>query len=120
MMAALSRPVSRAAHLWLAQRVSGILLALGLPVHVLRLYFAPQPVTYAWVTGVLSNAGWKAFHVVLLVALVFHSMAGLRSFVLDYRTARRFRQWVDWAVLLVGGGLVLLGLQALFAAPQVR
>ncbi len=119
-MAVLPRPAARAAYLWLAQRVSGVFLAVGLPVHLLRLSFAPQPVTYAWLSGLLSNPGWKSFHVVLLAALVFHSLAGVRSVLLDCGAVRRFHRVVDWAALLLGAALFVLGLEALLAAPQVR
>ena len=113
-------PVLRAAHLWLAQRVSGGLLALALPVHLVRLYLAPRPVTYAWVTGMLSNPAWRVFHVALLGLLVFHTMLGLRSAALDLGRLQRFHRLVDWAAAVLGVLLLAFGLQALLAAPQVR
>ncbi len=120
MIVGLPGPVARAAHLWIAQRVSGLLLAAGLLVHLLRLYHAPRPVDYHWVTGMLSNPGWRSFHVALLCLLVFHLTAGVRYFLRDLAPVRRFHRIADWAVLLVGAVIFLLGLQALLGAPQVR
>ena len=120
LMASLPASVSRTAYLWLAQRISGGLLAVALPVHLLRLYLAPRPVSYAWVTGMLSNPVWRVFHVALLGLLVFHGMVGLRSAALDLGALRPFRAMVDWAAIILGLGLLAFGLQALLAAPQVR
>ena len=68
----------------IAHRISGILLALGLPFCVYVLHLSLQsPQSYAQLTALLDGGAFKAALIVLAWALAHHLLAGVRHLLSD-------------------------------------
>ena len=68
----------------IAHRVSGILLALGLPFCVYVLHLSLQsPQSYAQLTVLLDGGAFKSALIVLAWALAHHLLAGVRHLLSD-------------------------------------
>jgi succinate dehydrogenase / fumarate reductase cytochrome b subunit len=68
----------------IAHRVSGILLALGLPFCVYVLHLSLQsPQSYAQLTALLDGGAFKSALIVLAWALAHHLLAGVRHLLSD-------------------------------------
>ena len=97
-------------------RVSGVLLALGVPVSLYLLELSLQsPQSYSQVGALFENRAAQATAILLAWALGHHSLAGLRHMLSDIdigsqlRTARRNA----WIVNVCGIGVALLAAGAL-------
>lgn len=97
---------------WLAQRISGAVLALAVLVHLATLVFAVRGGLSAAeiVARVKGNGAWLAFYVVFVVAVTVHAPIGLRT-VLKEMTPLPARA-ADVLVSLFGIALLVLGLRA--------
>ena len=105
----------REAALWLAQRVTAVVLAACVVVHLATIIYA--------VRGGLSAAeilartrgsiAWGTFYSLFVVAAAIHGAIGLRTVAAEWL---RFRGEVaEVVVTLVGFGLTVLGLRAVVA-----
>lgn len=97
-------------------RVSGVLLALGVPASLYLLELSLQsPQTYSQVGAWLENRAVQGAAILLAWALAHHSLAGLRHMLSDIDigsqllTARRSA----WIVNVCGIGVALLAAGAL-------
>lgn len=100
-----------------AHRVSGVLLALFLPVAIYALRRSLDGQSgYAAITGLLSSSAARALVVLFLWALAQHVLAGARHLLMDIdvgsslTVARRSA----WSVNLLGLALALLALGAIW------
>jgi len=100
---------------FLAHRVSGFLVFLFLLLHVVDVSLLRWPATYDQVHRLYGNVVLRLFEVGLLLALVFHSLNGLRIVAVDVfpeavRNQRRLLQAVVALTVLAGvpGGIVIL------------
>jgi succinate dehydrogenase / fumarate reductase cytochrome b subunit len=98
-----------------AHRVTGFLVFVFLLLHVVDVSLVRWPKVYDEVHSLYGNVVLRVFEVGLLLALVFHSLNGLRIVAVDFfpeavRNQRRLFQAVVALTLLVGvpGGLVIL------------
>lgn len=101
----------------IAHRISGILLALGVPVCVYLFDLSLRsPATYERMLSLIGRWPFKLAAVGFIWALAHHVLAGTRHLLSDIdigsrlRTARRSA----WAVNLGGVAVALLGAGALF------
>ncbi len=69
---------------FLAHRVSGILVFLFLLLHIVDVSLVRWPSVYNDVHAVYGNVLLRLFEVGLLLALVFHSLNGLRVVAVDF------------------------------------
>jgi succinate dehydrogenase / fumarate reductase, cytochrome b subunit len=91
-----------------AHRISGIVLALGIPfyIHVLQLSLQ-SPRTYALAGALFSRWHWKALAILTIWALAHHVLAGLRHLLSDIdigsqlHAARRSAWAVNAAAVLI-------------------
>src|SRR5919199_3976987 len=84
---------------FIAHRVSGILVFLFLLLHIVDVSLLRWPSVYDDVHAVYGNVVLRVFEVGLLLALVFHSLNGLRIVAVDFfpeavRNQRRLFQAV--------------------------
>lgn len=97
---------------WLAQRVSGAVLALCVLVHLATVVYAVRGGLNAAeiIARVKGNGAWLAFYVVFVVAVAIHAPIGLRT-VLKEMTPLPARA-IDMLVGLFLIALLVLGLRA--------
>jgi fumarate reductase subunit C len=101
--------------LWVAQRVTAVVLALCVTVHLATIVYA--------VRGGLSAAeildrtrgslAWGAFYALFVLAAAVHGAIGLRTVASEWLGFRGAA--AEWIVTLIGLALTLLGLRAVAA-----
>ena len=103
------------AALWVAQRVTAVLLAGFVLVHLATMIYAVRGglTAQAMLERTHSNPAWPAFYALFVLAAAIHGAIGLRTVAAE---------WLGWrgaganaAVAAVGLALVALGLRAVWA-----
>ena len=98
--------------LWLAQRISAIVLAICVVVHLVTIIVAVRSgLSAGAILGRLrgSNA-WLAFYVIFVTAVAVHAPIGLRAIAAEWGGWRG--RFLNAATFLVGTLLLALGLRA--------
>jgi len=117
-MGNLTRNVSPAFN-WFMQRITAIILAVGLLAHFYVLHFAiERPVTFEKIQERLLTQGWFLFDIILLLAVVYHALYGLFNVICDYNPGEIFRKILGWVLFIVGLILVVYGIMALLPFTQ--
>ena len=100
---------------FVGHRVSGFLVFLFLLLHIVDVSLVRWPALYDDVHAVYGNVVLRVFEVGLLLALLFHSLNGLRIAAVDFfpgavANERRLLTGVVLLTLLIGipGGLVIM------------
>ncbi len=101
---------------WLGQRVTAVLVIVTILVHiVLTHYVAIGHLSYDNIGARLAHGVVLVNDIVLLLAVVFHGLNGLRMVVLDWGLANRGgRRVFDVALWIVGILAVIYGIWALW------
>jgi succinate dehydrogenase hydrophobic anchor subunit len=101
---------------WLGQRITAALVIVTILVHlVLTHYVAIGHLSYDNIGDRLAGGAVVVNDVVLLVAVVFHGLNGLRMVVLDWGLGSGVRRRVfDVALWLVGILAIVYGIWALW------
>jgi fumarate reductase subunit C len=103
------------AMLFLAQRLSAMVLALAVMVHLATILYATRSgLTAADILGrTHGNLGFFLFYSIFVAAVAFHAPIGLRNVV---------REWTPWrgptldvALAIVAVALLVLGMRAVIA-----
>ncbi len=102
---------------WLGQRVTAILVLVTIGVHlVLTHYVAIGRLSFDNIGERLGMTAVLVNDVVLLVAVVFHGLNGVRMVALDYAfSGAKSRRIFGIVLWLVGIGAVVFGIWALWA-----
>ena len=104
---------------WLAQRLSGVLLAGGLALHLAAIHLPPgSGSNFRDVAARLASPGWRLFEAAFLVVVTYHALAGLWTIVEDYAPSGQLRRLLLLLLLALGAGLTLTGLYSLAAVPR--
>ncbi|MEC5217328.1 succinate dehydrogenase / fumarate reductase cytochrome b subunit [Actimicrobium sp. GrIS 1.19] len=101
----------------ITHRITGILLAIGIPFCVYLLDLSLQgPQTYAWVTELFGHAALKVVALAFIWALAHHLLAGVRHLLSDIDIGSRLpaARRSAWSVNLGGIAVALLAAGALF------
>jgi succinate dehydrogenase hydrophobic anchor subunit len=101
---------------WLGQRVTAVLVIVTILIHlVLTHYVAIGELSYDNIGERLAATAVLVNDIVLLVAVVFHGLNGLRMVVLDWGlSSSGGRRAFDVVLWLVGIGAVIFGIWALW------
>jgi len=101
--------------LFLAQRISAVVLAFAVAIHLATIVYAVRGgLTAAEVLGRTRGNGWfLAVYVVFVIAVAIHAPIGLRNIAREW-TAWRGRS-LDIALALIAALLLALGLRAALA-----
>ena len=101
--------------LFVAQRLTGVLLAALLLVHLGTIIFAVQgQLTVAEIVGrVRGNTFWIFFYGAFIITAIIHSMIGLRNVLTEMSNIHR--RIIDLTVLLYVVLSIFLGFEALQA-----
>jgi succinate dehydrogenase / fumarate reductase membrane anchor subunit len=89
---------------WLAQRVTGILMALFTLVVLVQVLFTQGAIGYDKWAGIFSAQWMKTLTFAVIVAMLFHAWVGMREILMDYAkpTSVRLALQVFSIVWLVG------------------
>ena len=91
---------------WYLQRITALLLVMGMAVHFFTFHFSPERYSSRYYDEIVSrfcSPGWIAFHLCLLSLVVFHGLNGLWGIVMDFHINKK-------AVGLLKGGLWITGI----------
>jgi succinate dehydrogenase hydrophobic anchor subunit len=101
---------------WLGQRITAVLVIVTIMIHlVLTHYIAIGQLSYSNIGARLAGGAVVINDLVLLVAVVFHGLNGLRMVVLDWGlSGRGGRRVFDIALWLVGIAAIVYGTWALW------
>ena len=69
---------------WLAQRVSGLLMALFTVVFLAQVLLRKGPVGYDQWAGIFSTQWMKSLTFCMIVSLLYHAWIGMREIFMDY------------------------------------
>ncbi|MEN9436560.1 MAG: hypothetical protein RIR09_1215 [Pseudomonadota bacterium] len=69
---------------WLAQRVTGLLMALFTVIVLVQVLMTKGPIGYDQWSGIFSAQWMKALTFSVIVALLYHAWVGLREILMDY------------------------------------
>ena len=72
---------------WLAQRVTGVLMALFTVIVLAQLLLTKGPVGYDLWAGIFSAQWMKVLTFSVIIALLYHVWVGIRDVLMDYITA---------------------------------
>lgn len=102
---------------WLGQRVTAVVVIVTIMIHlVLTHYIAIGHLSYDNIGTRLAGGAVLANDVVLLLAVVFHALNGVRMVVLDWGLANSgARRGFDAFLWVVGVAAVVFGIWALWA-----
>lgn len=105
--------------LWLAQRISAMVLAVGIVVHLITMITAVQGgLSTAEIAGrVGGNVTWLIFYSVFIAAVSIHAPIGLRSVLLETTSLPPAR--VGLLTMLFGLFVFVLGLQTVYGLFQL-
>jgi fumarate reductase subunit C len=103
------------ARLWAAQRISAMVLALCVTVHLVTLIYAVRGGLSAVeiLERTRGSVTWGAFYAIFVIAVAVHAPIGLRA-ILNEWFALRGRK-LDVIVGIVALALIALGLRAVWA-----
>jgi len=101
---------------WLSQRVTAVLVLVTIMVHlVLTHMFASIPLTFDDIGDRLASGAVLVNDVVLLLAVLYHGLNGVRMVVLDWGlSSSGGRRAFDVVLWLVGIAAVVFGIWALW------
>ena len=107
--------MSRQVALWVAQRATAVVLALCVAVHLVTIILAVRNgLTAAEILGrTRGSVAWATFYGVFVVAAAVHGAIGLRNVASEWLGARG--DTLEVGMTLVGFGLTVLGLRAVYA-----
>ena len=69
---------------WLAQRVTGVLMALFTVIVLAQLVFTRGPIGYDKWAGIFASQPMKMLTFATIVGLVYHVWVGMREVLMDY------------------------------------
>ncbi|GJL82358.1 MAG: succinate dehydrogenase [marine bacterium B5-7] len=103
------------ARLFVLQRLTAVLLAVMVMVHIIVIVYASGGgLSAAEILGrTRGNFGWALFYQTFVIAAAIHAPIGLRNVLIEW--TRLSRQFIDIAMLLFAGLLLFLGSRAVVA-----
>ncbi|MGA0023351.1 MAG: succinate dehydrogenase [Burkholderiales bacterium] len=98
--------------LWGAQRITAMVLALCVTVHLVTMIYAVRSgLSAAEILGrTQGNIGWFAFYTLFVLAVAIHAPIGLRTIIGEMTDARG--RGIDLLVGAIGIGLAVFGMRA--------
>jgi succinate dehydrogenase / fumarate reductase membrane anchor subunit len=69
---------------WLAQRVTGLLMALFTLVVLAQVIFTKGAIGYVKWAGIFAPQWMKALTFAVIIALIYHAWVGMREILMDY------------------------------------
>jgi len=100
--------------LWLLQRVSGVILVVGLFIHFYLMHFSgPEQLTHTSVTNRLSNPFWIGFNGIFLLSAIYHGFNGLWGIVLEYVSSKRLLKICQGLLFTTASLLIVTGIYIL-------
>ncbi len=101
---------------WFLQRITALLLVIGMSVHFFTFHFSPGRYTsryYDEIVNRFSSPGWITFHICLLALVIFHGLNGLWEIFMDFQPGKRSRPVMKQSLWFIGAVLFGIGIYIL-------
>ena len=101
---------------WFLQRITALLLVMGMSVHFFAFHFSPGRYAsryYDEIVNRFCSPGWITFHVCLLALVVFHGLNGLWGILVDFNLSKRTNYFSRQALWFTGFVLFGIGIYIL-------
>jgi succinate dehydrogenase / fumarate reductase membrane anchor subunit len=97
--------------LWLLKIITGPLLLILLGIHLVVNHFVGETglLTYADIVAYYQNPIIPIMEVCFLIAVVTHSLSGLRGVILDLNPSRNVLKVIDVVLVIFGVAVVIYG-----------
>ena len=97
--------------LWLIKIITGPLLLILLGIHLVVNHFVSETglLTYADVVAYYQNPIIPIMEICFLIAVVTHSLSGLRGIILDLKPSRNVLRVIDVILVIFGVSVVIYG-----------
>lgn len=105
----------RGFYAWFFQRITGILLAIGILVHLGVNHFGESAVSFDSVAFRMRHLGWFIFDILLLGVCFYHGFNGLFSVIIDFNPGVNIKKSIVGIILSLGVMLFIYGVLALTA-----
>ncbi|RMG68664.1 MAG: succinate dehydrogenase, hydrophobic membrane anchor protein [Nitrospirae bacterium] len=100
---------------WLFQRVTGVVLFIGLIVHFYVMHYSgADNIGYQAVMARLSSPLWKGFDIIFLLSVIYHGFNGLWGICLEYikregylNTVKTFLMVISFILFVKGVTIIL-------------
>ncbi|MBP6876156.1 MAG: succinate dehydrogenase, hydrophobic membrane anchor protein [Candidatus Eisenbacteria bacterium] len=100
---------------WFFQRLTGIVLAPILLVHLFTMHrYHEHGLAFENVTRLFANPYWKVLETVFLVAALYHGLLGIHFVLQDYIKRPGLRLTIFSLIVIAGVILVAFGLVTVF------
>jgi succinate dehydrogenase / fumarate reductase membrane anchor subunit len=101
---------------WLFQRLTGLVLFVGLFVHFLVMHYTGgEQIDYQTVMARLNNPLWVAFDLIFLLSVLYHGFNGLWGIVTEYTSDGMLRRFLHAVIVLAVIGLTVTGVTIITA-----
>ena len=101
---------------WFLQRITALLLVMGMSVHFFTFHFSPSRYASRYYDEIVQrfcSPGWIAFHCCLLALVVFHGLNGFWGILIDFNLSKKTNYFFKQALWFVGVILFGIGLYIL-------
>ena len=108
---------------WFLQRITAILLVMGLAIHFFVFHFSPSRYASRYYDEIIHRScspAWIAFHICLLALVVFHGLNGLWGIFADFPWNERIVQFVRRVLWFAGLALFGVGVYILIWFATTR
>ena len=97
--------------LWLVKIITGPLLLVLLGIHLVVNHFIGETglLTYTDIVAYYQNPIIPIMEICFLIAVVTHSLSGLRGIILDLKPSRNILKVVDIILVIAGVSVIIYG-----------
>ena len=96
---------------WLLHRISGVVIALYVVLHILAQFGTKYDLK--GLAGIGNFVAAKAVFVVILACLIYHSLNGVRELIIDFGTGALYYKKLFWTMMAIGAVIYAVTLAAL-------
>jgi succinate dehydrogenase hydrophobic membrane anchor protein len=100
---------------WVGQRISALILSVGIPVHIIAIPLSDKKISYSFVSERLSHTGWLIFDLLLLLCCVYHGLNGIYSISLDFNPDKKTARELSLFLVILGITLSIYGMLILWS-----
>lgn len=102
----------RNTYLWLAQLVTGVLIAVLLSIHVVLMHLdtilsflgvdIKDPTSWHSMIERSRDTLWAGLYIALLAIILYHALNGLRNIILELTPSATTERIVTWTIIVFG------------------
>lgn len=89
-------------YFWLLQLITAGVIAVLLGIHLVSLHILGKPIDWGGMIERATSSGWLAFYILLLAAVLYHGLYGLRTILLELFSSAESGRKVTVALVALG------------------